>query len=78
MSVQISDTDMEIVKEAVETKREVIVSKEMPVPIMTLNISLNYKDRDEVQHEVPYSWRYVFHKNEWLFSEMLPEKNVGD
>ena len=74
MSVEISETDMAIVKEAIETKKTVIVSKEMPVPIINFNISLKYKDRDGNLHEIPYSWKYIFHKNEWLFSEMLSEE----
>jgi len=69
MSIDISKENMEIVKQSLQVKKPLIVPENF-VPPVSLDISLNYLDKQNKEYKIPYSWTYLFHKNEWIFSEM--------
>lgn len=57
--------EMEIVKEAVELKKPIVVSGNLQKPVL-LDIELVYENLDGQLVTVPYKFRYLFPMNAWV------------
>jgi hypothetical protein len=67
------ESEMEIVKKAVELNRPIVVSGDLQKPVL-LDVELIYETLDRQVVTVPYKYRYLFAMNAWVFpSQKEPE-----
>jgi hypothetical protein len=61
-----SESEMEIVKKAVELNKPIVVSGDVQKPVL-LDIELTYESLDGQLVTIPYKYRYLFPMNAWVF-----------
>jgi len=64
----LNETNFNISKQALETNATLLVPSNI-VPLVYLDIILNYLDQNEEEQTTPYKIEYTFHTNSWKFIE---------
>jgi len=65
LSVRLNDKNFAIAKEAMDTKKPLVVPKDFGQPIF-LDLNLRYLDHEGKEQNLPYKCEYVF-PNSWVF-----------
>lgn len=66
--VKLSDTNFEVVKEAMQQKKPIIVPKDLYPPI-SCNLQLSYLDQSGGKVSYPYNYEYLFHENKLVYKK---------
>ncbi len=66
LDVALNDQQLAVAKEAMDTKKALIVPENFAPPIF-LGLSLRYLDHEGKEQNLPYKCKYIFHTNSWVF-----------